>query len=139
MANYSSGTALTVIVPATTPNAQLEITETDSQEPVVTPITTQPFFLTRLLMSAIASPAVRLGVGGTALAAIVAAVGWSGLNSVDGSQPNPFGERLAKNCKNLSARRKLRQQNRNGYRLSPVRGCKTGQPQPKLYSKPNKL
>ena len=90
----SSGTAVTVIVPATAPNAQLEIIETDSA--VVMPVTNQPFFLTRLLMSAIAHPSVRIGVGGTALTAIVAAIGWSLLNSVNGSQPNPILGKVSK-------------------------------------------
>ena len=93
--SHPSGTVVTVIVPATAPNAQAEITETDS-EIIVTSITNQPFFLTRLLISAIAHPSVRIGVGGTALTAIVAAIGWSLLNSVNWSQPNPILGKVSK-------------------------------------------
>jgi serine/threonine protein kinase len=84
---HSGKTIITVTLPAErASNPQFESSE--KQDEPTAPTANQPFFLTRLLMSAIASPAVRIGVGGTALTAIVAAIGWSLLNSVDWSHPN---------------------------------------------------
>ncbi len=86
---------ITVTVPAIVPHPQTGITGSD-REPIATPVTNQPFLLARLLIGAIANPSVRIGVGGTAVTAIVTAIGWNLLNSVNGSQPNPMLETVSK-------------------------------------------
>ncbi|MEX0272342.1 protein kinase [Leptolyngbyaceae cyanobacterium UHCC 1019] len=65
-------------------------------EPLANTQAKQPFFLAHRRISAIANPSVRIGVGGTALTAIVAAISWSLLNSVDWSQPNPIWGKVSK-------------------------------------------
>ncbi|PZV10705.1 MAG: hypothetical protein DCF22_15985 [Leptolyngbya sp.] len=72
------------------------VTTVINSDPVANPVTDQPFFLTRLLMSAIAHPSVRIGIGGAALTAIAAAIGWSLLHSVDWSQSNPILGKVSK-------------------------------------------
>ncbi|MBM0742720.1 serine/threonine protein kinase [Phormidium sp. CLA17] len=96
---------ITMTVPATSTNAKTEVAETEiagieiagtDSESVANPVPHQPVFLTRLLMSAIASPSVHIGVGGTLLTAIAAAIGWSLLNSVNWSQPNQILGKVSK-------------------------------------------
>lgn len=70
-------------------------TNATSRESITSPVT-RPFSPTRLLMSAIANPSVQIGVGGTALTAIAATIGWSLLNSIDWSQPNPILGKVSK-------------------------------------------
>jgi serine/threonine protein kinase len=92
--NHPVGAPIVVTVSAIETNDQTE-TRTN-RDPIATTQTNQPFFLARWLISAIANPAVRIGIGGTALSAIVAAISWSVLNSVDGSQPNSILGKVSK-------------------------------------------
>lgn len=70
-------------------------TNATSRESINSPVT-RPFSPTRLLTSAISNPSVQIGVGGTALTAIAATIGWSLLNSIDWSQPNPILGKVSK-------------------------------------------
>jgi len=85
-----------IIVSAIATETQTQTaTNATSRESRTSPVT-RPFSLTRSLMSAIANPSVQIGVGGTALTAIAATIGWSLVNSIDWSQPNPILGKVSK-------------------------------------------
>jgi serine/threonine protein kinase len=92
-ASRPSDSPITVTVSTPVTDAQ---TTTHAINSEANPATNQPFLLPRLLIRAIANPSVRIGVGGTALTAIGATLGWSLLNSVNGSQLNPMWGKVSK-------------------------------------------